>query len=241
MVRLGHTKFVIQGGDWGSLIGSNMASLFPDNTIAYHSNMCGNMGPLSMIKQILSNFVPSLFYDNQYSKFFKPLGEFFTHTMEESGYMHIQATKPDTIGTALLNNPAGLATYMLEKFSTWTNVEFKHLYDGGLTQRFTLDALLDNVMIYYVTDSIVTSQRIYAEAFNKKQMGLQLDRIHIKAPVGCSRFLHDLWHSTDSQLKDKFVNLVHSSYYEDGGHFPAMEVPAVLYNDFIEFVMKAKL
>ncbi|TMW39786.1 hypothetical protein DOY81_015133, partial [Sarcophaga bullata] len=101
MLRLGHEKFLVQGGDWGSIIGSNMAALFPDNVLGYHSNMCGTMGPIGMLKMILANFMPSLFFEKQHGGFFKPLGEFFAYLMEESGYMHLQATKPDTIGTAL--------------------------------------------------------------------------------------------------------------------------------------------
>lgn len=241
MLRLGHEKFLVQGGDWGSIVGSNMAALFPDNVLGYHSNMCSNMGPIGLLKMILANFMPSLFYEKQHSGFFKPLGEFFANTMEEMGYMHLQATKPDTIGTVLAHNPVGLAAYILEKFSTWTNSGFKHLPDGGLTKRYTMDALIDNVMIYYITNSITTSQRLYAEQFNKEQMGLQMDRVAVKVPTGCARFMYDLAHTTDCQLKDKFLNLVQSTYYEDGGHFAAMELPQVLYNDFIEFVKKANL
>ncbi|XP_075165248.1 juvenile hormone epoxide hydrolase 2 [Haematobia irritans] len=241
MVRLGHNKFVVQGGDWGSIVGSHLAGLFPENVLGYHSNMCSNSGPVSIIKMIAANFVPSLFFEKQHSKFFKPLGELFSHIMEESGYMHIQATKPDTIGTALSYNPVGLASYILEKFSVFTNQEYKHLPDGGLTKHFTLDSLLDNVMIYYVTNSITTSQRIYAEQFSKAQQELNMDLVPVKAPSGCARFLHDLAHTTDCQLKDKFVNLVHSSYYENAGHFAAMEVPQILYDDLVQFVKKANL
>lgn len=78
-------------------------------------------------------------------------------------------------GTALSDTPAGLAAYILEKFSTWTNPEFKKLPDGGLPKKFKLDALLDNIMIYWVTNSITTSQRLYSEAFTFNQMGLNLD------------------------------------------------------------------
>ncbi|XP_013104822.2 juvenile hormone epoxide hydrolase 1 isoform X1 [Stomoxys calcitrans] len=241
MVRLGYNKFVIQGGDWGSFIGSHVAALYPENTLGYHSNMCGTSGSLSMIKMVLSGFVPSLFYEKQHSKFFKPLGELFSHLIAETGYMHLQATKPDTIGTVLSYNPVGLAAYILEKFSGWTNGEFQHMADGGLTKRFTLDSLLDNIMIYYVTNSITSSQRIYAEHFSTSEMGLQMDSVAVKAPSGCARFLHDLAHSTDCQLKDKFVNLIHSTYHDDGGHFAAMEQPKILYEDFIEFAKKANL
>lgn len=67
------------------------------------------------------------------------------------------------LGFALLNSPAGLAAYILEKFSTWTNDKFRLLEDGGLTNKFTMDELLTNVMVYYSSGSIVSSQRYYKE------------------------------------------------------------------------------
>lgn len=96
MLRLGHEKFLVQGGDWGSIVGSNMAALFPENVLGYHSNMCGNMGPISMLKMVLAEFMPSFFYDKQYSGFFKPLSEFFANTMEEMTYTYL-IIKPLTI------------------------------------------------------------------------------------------------------------------------------------------------
>lgn len=76
----------------------------------------------------------------------------------------------------LRDSPVGLAAYILEKFTTWTNPEWKNLDDGGLTKKFTLDQLLDNVMIYWVTRSITTSQRLYAEMFNKAVSASGLSR-----------------------------------------------------------------
>lgn len=79
------------------------------------------------------------------------------------------------LGTVLQDTPAGLAAYILEKFSTWTNPKWKSLPDGGITKKFKLDDLLDNVMIYWVSNSIQTSQRLYSEAFTFAQMGLRFD------------------------------------------------------------------
>lgn len=70
-------------------------------------------------------------------------------------------------GVALRDSPVGLAGYILEKFTTWTNPKWKNMPDGGLTKKFTMTQLLDNVMIYWVTRSITTSMRLYSENFNK--------------------------------------------------------------------------
>ncbi|XP_068144789.1 juvenile hormone epoxide hydrolase 1 [Drosophila tropicalis] len=241
MLRLGFQKFVIQGGDWGSLIGSNVASLFPENVLAYHSNMCTNNSPMGSIQLILASVFPSYFLDSQHAHFYKGVGDLFAHILEEMGYAHIQATKPDTVGSALADNPVGLAAYIIEKFSTWTNPAFRNLEDGGLTKRFTYDQLLDNIMIYYVTNSITTSMRLYSESMNKAQLGLNVDSVPIQAKAGCAHFLHELAHTSDKQLANKFPNLIHTTHYTDGGHFPAFELPETLYADFTAFIKKAAL
>lgn len=98
MVKLGYTKFLVQGGDWGSIIGSTLATLFPENVIGYHSNMCATLSEGSAIKGFIASFMPQFFIPEEFESFVFPLGEKFKSTIEESGYFHIQATKPDTIG-----------------------------------------------------------------------------------------------------------------------------------------------
>lgn len=98
MIRLGYNRFLIQGGDWGSLIGATLATIFPQNVIGYHSNMCGTMSPANSLKAIIASVYPSAFFPVEYTDFFYPMGEKFSYLIEESGYFHIQATKPDTIG-----------------------------------------------------------------------------------------------------------------------------------------------
>lgn len=72
-------------------------------------------------------------------------------------------------------SPVGLATYLLEKFSTWTNPDNRFRPDGGLLEKFTLDELLDNVMLYWITNSITTSVRIYSEQFTKAYMESKIE------------------------------------------------------------------
>ena len=79
-------------------------------------------------------------------------------------------------GVALSDSPVGLAAYIIEKFSTWTRKTGIKEADGGLLDKFTMDELLDNVMIYWVTNSITTSMRLFSESFSFKQFGYQLDR-----------------------------------------------------------------
>lgn len=240
MTRLGFSKFYIQGGDWGSLVGSTMASLYPSKVIGFHANMCLVNGPIGFIKTGIASIYPSYFVDEEFADFFFPVFSKLKSVIEETGYMHIQSTKPDTIGSTLTGNPIGLAAYILEKFSTWTNPSYKLLKDGGLTKEFTLDALLDNIMVYYLTNSITTSQRLYAESFTIKELSHKIDRVEISVPSGCARFKNDLMNQIDWVIKDRYTNLIHSTYYKNGGHFAAFQLPEVFYKDLINFINKVE-
>lgn len=107
MKRLGHDKWYVQGGDWGSAIGSSMAILFPENIKGFHCNMCFVNNPGSFLKLFLGSFWPSLLVNSKNVHRMYPLSKIFAKLIEETGYMHIQATKPDTVGTGLNDSPAG--------------------------------------------------------------------------------------------------------------------------------------
>lgn len=114
--------------------------------------------------------VPSYYFgpetaQEEYGKVF-PLSEKFFFLLQETGYMHIQGTKPDTVASGLVDSPVGLAAYILEKFAVWTNPNNVHKENGGLTEKFTMDELLTNVMIYWTSGNIAASQRFYKENMN---------------------------------------------------------------------------
>lgn len=100
MVRLGYDRFIVQGGDWGSIIGSSISILFPQNVIAYHSNMCtaSFFSMTNIFKKFIASLYPPLFIPDEFADFVFPTLEKFSNILEESGYFHLQATKPDTIG-----------------------------------------------------------------------------------------------------------------------------------------------
>lgn len=83
------------------------------------------------------------------------------------------------LGVALRDSPVGLAAYILEKFIMATNPDWRDLDDGGLTKKFSYESLLDNVMIYWVTRSMTTAMRLYAEAMDKKALKLGLTRYNL--------------------------------------------------------------
>lgn len=236
MTRLGFKKYYVHGGDWGAVVGNLMATFFQDEVLGVHLTMCMNTAPIGTLKNLVGAVAPSLVVDSKYVDFYYPYLDRLKLLITETGYMHIQATKPDTIGATLIGNPVGLATYILEKFSTWTNPQYRSLADGGLEKYFTLDSLLDNIMIYYLTDSITTSQRLYAETFNIREISRELDRIPTQVPAACAKFRHELFQQTDWALRDHLQNMIQSNHYDDGGHFVAMQLPEVLYRDIVQFV-----
>lgn len=151
--------------------------------LASHFNMAmllPGTHPVMTMKLLAGALMPSLVVapDQEHKMF--PLAKHFFDIIQETGYFHIQATKPDTVGKhrslrmqvtffiagfALNDSPMGLAAYILEKFSTWTSLDNRIRADGGLTTKFTMHELLTNVMIYWTTGSIASSQRFYKEFF----------------------------------------------------------------------------
>jgi juvenile hormone epoxide hydrolase len=99
MLRVGHDKFYIQGGDWGSIVGGHLSALYPENVLGYHSNFMQIRTPWSMIKTFIASFYPSYFIEQKnYINWMYPFSDTFKFLLEESGYFHLQGTKPDTIG-----------------------------------------------------------------------------------------------------------------------------------------------
>ncbi|KAK9499643.1 hypothetical protein O3M35_002651 [Rhynocoris fuscipes] len=236
MVRLGFEKYYVQGGDWGSIIGRSMAVIFPNRVLGYHSNMCGMNGRIGHMQMAIAYMFPSFLVDESYREDF--LGQ-FSNLILESGYFHLQASKPDTVGVALSDSPAGLAAYILEKLSTWTNKAWRSLEDGGL-EKYDKAALLDNVMIYWLTRSITTSMRLYSEAFSWKYLALKLDNIPVTVPTGCTLFPNELLRVPDFMLRSAYMDLVQVTKPTNGGHFAAFEVPDILAPDVWNFVGKLR-
>ncbi|KAL0164878.1 hypothetical protein M9458_040631, partial [Cirrhinus mrigala] len=129
----------------------------------------GQAGLLMMLSLFFGRRFPKLFgfSEHDVKRLFPSMEKLVIDAMRESGYMHIQSTKPDTAGRGLNDSPVGLAAYILEKFSTWTDPEFKKLEDGGLESKFSIDDLLTNVMIYWTSGCIISSMRFYKENFSK--------------------------------------------------------------------------
>ena len=170
MTRLGYPYYIISGGDWGQPIGKASAVLFPERIIGFHATMpTAKITLYSMVKVFFGMIFPGHVYDNAAIDVPKvhPIWDKITFLFQETGYFHLQATKPDTIGAALSDSPVGLAAWLLERYAIFTNPDNIKKDDiSGLTEKFTMDQLLTNVMIYWVTNTASTSARIFKESAN---------------------------------------------------------------------------
>lgn len=239
MKRLGFEHFYAHGGDWGWLVTTNMAQLEPQTVTGLHLNFAPTSKPglLVTLSILLGKHFPKLFGFTamDLERLYPAMQQLLVEPLQESGYMHIQATKPDTVGRALNDSPVGLAAYILEKFSTWTNKDFRNLEDGGLTRKFSLDDLLTNVMIYWTAGCITTSMRFYKENFSQ---GLNKPhaRIPVVVPTGCACFPNELMHTPELWVRQKYRRLVSFTPMLRGGHFAAMEEPELMAEDINKFV-----
>ena len=130
----------------------------------------------------------------------------------------------------------GLASYILEKFSTWTNKAGRQVEDGNLLEYFTLDDLLNNIMVYWINGNIIPSQRYYKENLAGEAYGL-LSGVPIEnVPVGLAAFPGELFVQPKNFVTGKYRNLVSYTDMPVGGHFAAYEQPKLLFNDIVQLV-----
>lgn len=238
MDRLGFEKYYLQGGDWGSIITTNLAKVFPQKVLGLHLNMAIVNTPVTVLKILVGSVWPRLVMDPKDAHKIYPLFEVARVIMEENGYLHLQATKPDTIGVALTDSPAGLAAYLLEKVSICLKKSNINLWDGGITEKLNLTELLTNVMVYWVTGSAATAARLYSETFNLRQHSLGLDRIPCTVPTGYASFPNEVLVYPEALMRDVYPQLMSYTDQPRGGHFAALEEPQLLADDIWTVVGK---
>ena len=146
MARLGYARYGVQGGDWGAIIGTQVAARDGAHVAGLHLNMCTAPAPASDPEAGLSAAELARLKVRQ------------NFQAEETGYQQIQGTKPQTIGLALNDSPVALAAWIVEKFRTWCDC------GGNPEAVFTKDELLTNITLYWVTQTAASSARIYYES-----------------------------------------------------------------------------
>ncbi|KAJ2944863.1 hypothetical protein O0L34_g1755 [Tuta absoluta] len=228
MQRVGFKQYYIQGGDFGHSIGTHMATIFPKEVLGFHTNLPVNFSKLAFLTWILGGIWPSMVAHGLEERMY-PLKNKFEFFLEEFGYMHLQGTKPDTIGIALTDSPLGLTSYILDRFLIFSDPANKFLQDGGLS-KFSITNLLDNIMLYWTTSSITTSLRLYKESFANEEE-ITMVNIPVEVPTWGLRLQHELLPQPDFVLRWKYPNLVGTTTLDMGGHYAAFERPKELAED----------
>ncbi|MGE0813799.1 MAG: epoxide hydrolase family protein [Vicinamibacterales bacterium] len=214
MARLGYTRYGVQGGDWGSIISTQVAARDPAHVAGLHLNMCVGAAPLGTDPNAgLTEAERARVARRQ------------VFQAEETGYQQIQGTKPQTIGIALNDSPVALAAWIVEKFRTWCDC------DGDPEAVFTKDELLTNITLYWVTQTAGSSARIYYESRHPTTPPVPG---RIAAPMACADFPREIIWSPRRWLEDRYT-IVRWTEMPRGGHFAAMEQPALLVDDVRAF------
>ncbi|XP_075986254.1 juvenile hormone epoxide hydrolase-like isoform X2 [Anticarsia gemmatalis] len=235
MHRIGHKQYYVQGGDFGHAVGSNIATIFPNDVLGFHTNLPVNFSKLAYLTWVFGSVWPTFVAGEHVDKLY-PFADKVKFLLEEFGYMHLQSTKPDTVGIALQDSPAGLAAYVLDKFMIFTDPANKNDPEGGVQKYFTYDKLLDNIMLHWISGSIATSMRLYKECIADAEVEQVFSQIPTPVPTWGLRFKHELAHSPDFVLKWKYPNLVGTTNVDFGGHFAAFERPEEFSSDVFKAV-----
>jgi microsomal epoxide hydrolase len=221
MDRLGYQKYGAQGGDWGAIVTSYLGLEDAQHLAGIHLNMVV-AGPPQGVANPMEGVAP------EEMQGLADMGEF---QKKETGYQQIQGSKPQTLGVALNDSPAGLASWIVEKFRTWSDC------GGDVEKRFSKDELLTNIMIYWVTETINSSIRLYCETMRAGRFAPAGKRIEV--PTGCSIFPREIIRPPRRWAEAQY-NVTQWTVHRSGGHFAALEEPAALVEDLRSFFRKLR-
>ncbi len=218
--RLGYKRFGAHGGDWGSTITEQLARQHSDAVVAIHLTDVP-FGHLMRKPDDPSAAEQRLFQKNE------------EWLQKEGAYALIQSTKPQSLAPGLNDSPAGLASWIVEKFRAWSDC------GGNVESRFTKDELLTYVMIYWITQSIGTSFLTYfdyanAGAITWMKEGLKNWAGSSTVPAAFALFPADIGHPP-REWAERFFQVRRWTEMPRGGHFAAMEEPELLAADLREW------
>lgn len=215
MERLGYERYAAQGGDFGSMVSARLALQAADRMLGLHLNM-------ALVPRVAGEITEEEQAD---------LADVVSFVKRGSAYQLTHAHSSQTAGYALNDSPAGLAGWILDKFDRWTDSP------GDAFAAVPMDRFLDNLMVYWVTGTITSSMRLYAEATLVEDLGPTRTRVTV--PTGVAIFPREMFRFPRSWIAAAF-NLVHYRRMARGGHFAAMEEPELLVADIREFFARLR-
>jgi len=219
MKRLGYTKFVAQGGDWGAVITDQMGVQAPPELAGIHTNMAGAVPP-DIDKAAFTGAPEPSGLSAEEKHAFDHLAFFYKHGL---GYALEMGNRPQTL-YGIADSPVGLAAWIIDH-DIWSYELIARVFDGR-SEGLTRDDILDNITLYWLTNTAVSSARLYWE--NKLAFFAPKN---VPIPAAVSSFPDDIDAPTQSWAERAYPKLIFFKKHEKGGHFAAWEQPALLVAD----------
>jgi pimeloyl-ACP methyl ester carboxylesterase len=213
MKRLGYKKFVAQGGDWGALITDFIGAEAPPELAGIHTNMPGAV-PGDIDKAALAGAPAPAGLSADEQRAYERLSYFYKHGL---GYAIEMANRPQTL-YGLVDSPIGLAAWILDH--DWLSYKVMASAFAGQKEGLTKDDILDNITLYWVTKTAISSARLYLE--NKFAFFAPKK---VTVPVGVSVFPDELYPAPRSWCERAYPKLIHYNKLPKGCHFAAWEQP----------------
>jgi pimeloyl-ACP methyl ester carboxylesterase len=213
---LGYERFAVQGGDFGAAVATHLGLAHPDRVLGIHLNYIPGSYEPHLAEETPPLSDAEVDFQRQRDQWLR----------DEGGYSHLQGTKPQTAAFALNDSPAGLCAWIVEKFRSWSDC------GGEVERRFTKDELLTNVTIYWLTQTIHSSMRLYYESRRAPFRFSAGERVAV--PCAIARFPREL-PSPPRDWVARGYNVTRWTEMPSGGHFAAMEEPDLLVNDIRQF------
>jgi pimeloyl-ACP methyl ester carboxylesterase len=212
---LGYRRFAAQGGDWGAFVTSVLGLKYPDRLAGIHVNL------LAVKRDVTAPANP----DADERRYLEQLRHW---QREGTGYQWIHGTRPQTLAFGLTDSPVGLAAWIVEKFRAWSDC------DGDVERCFTKDVLLTNVMLYWVTQTAASSARIYYETRHIAPAVAATAARRVEVPTACADFPKEIIWAPRRWMEARY-NITRWTVMPRGGHFAALEQPALLVDDIRAF------
>jgi pimeloyl-ACP methyl ester carboxylesterase len=214
MRRLGYTRYVAQGGDVGALVTDQMGRQAPEGLVAIHTNL--------LVTGLAGGEHPS---DTEEEK--AALAALATFRASGFGYFLEQATRPQTIGYALLDSPLALAAWMLDHDTDAYYKISSAFVDGHPSGNLTRDHILDNITLYWLTGTGASAARSYWENGQAQAAALAAGQAppEVSLPVGFTQFPGEIFQAPRSWVEQSYPNVTYFNEADRGGHFAAWEEP----------------